>query len=383
MFSVFDQHMMLRAIKLAKRGRYTTAPNPNVGCVITQAENVVGEGYHYQADQPAAEFYALQQAQLQAKGATVYITLEPTMHKSHRLLKTDVSSVDAFIAAGVARIVCAMKMPDPQLSGCGIARLKAAGIQVDVGLLHADAAALNPSFIKQAQCGMPYVELKLAASLDGRTALANGESKWITGPKARADVQRHRAQAGAILSTSATVIADDPSLNVRWNELGESVQDIYPQSNLRQPIRVIIDSQNRLTPHYQLFHLPGETILARTTIGDEIWPDSVQQWLIPTQKNSERVDLQQLFLQLAQYGVNHIWVEAGASLAGALLEHQLVDSLILYQAPKLMGSDSRGLINLSGLTAMTQTPMLTITDVRMVDCDVKITATVQQNNLLK
>ena len=257
--------------------------------------------------------------------------------------------------------------------------LQAAGIRVDVGVLALEAQALNPGFIKQMTHQMPYVELKLAASLDGRTALANGASKWITGPKARSDVQQFRACAGAILSTSATVIADNPSLNVRWSELDASVQQQYPQSALRQPIRVIIDSQNRLTPEYQLFNLPGETILARTTLGTEAWPDSVQQWQIPTQINSNQLDLMALMSRLATYGINHIWVEAGASLAGALLQQQLVDSLILYQAPKLMGSDSRGLIDITGLTSMTQTPLLTITDVGVIGVDIRIMATVNKN----
>lgn len=369
-----DQQMMSRAIALAKRGRYTTAPNPMVGCVIVNNGDIVGEGYHYQAGQPHAEVFALRQAQQRAQGATVYVTLEPCSHHGRTP-----PCAEALINAKVARVVCAMVDPNPVVAGRGIALLQAAGIRVDVGLLALEAQALNPGFIKQMTHQMPYVELKLAASLDGRTALANGASKWITGPKARSDVQQFRACAGAILSTSATVIADNPSLNVRWSELDASVQQQYPQSALRQPIRVIIDSQNRLTPEYQLFNLPGETILARTTLGTEAWPDSVQQWQIPTQTNSNQLDLVALMSRLATYGINHIWVEAGASLAGALLQQQLVDSLILYQAPKLMGSDSRGLIDITGLTSMTQTPLLAITDVGVIGDDIRIMATVNNN----
>ena len=369
-----DQQMMSRAIALAKRGRYTTTPNPMVGCVIVNNGDIVGEGYHYQAGQPHAEVFALRQAQQRAQGATVYVTLEPCSHHGRTP-----PCAEALINAKVARVVCAMVDPNPVVAGRGIALLQAAGIRVDVGVLALEAQALNPGFIKQMTHQMPYVELKLAASLDGRTALANGASKWITGPKARSDVQQFRACAGAILSTSATVIADNPSLNVRWSELDASVQQQYPQSALRQPIRVIIDSQNRLTPEYQLFNLPGETILARTTLGTEAWPDSVQQWQIPTQINSNQLDLMALMSRLATYGINHIWVEAGASLAGALLQQQLVDSLILYQAPKLMGSDSRGLIDITGLTSMTQTPLLTITDVGVIGVDIRIMATVNKN----
>ena len=369
-----DQQMMSRAIALAKRGRYTTAPNPMVGCVIVNNGDIVGEGYHYQAGQPHAEVFALRQAQQRAQGATVYVTLEPCSHHGRTP-----PCAEALINAKVARVVCAMVDPNPVVAGRGIALLQAAGIRVDVGVLALEAQALNPGFIKQMTHQMPYVELKLAASLDGRTALANGASKWITGPKARSDVQQFRACAGAILSTSATVIADNPSLNVRWSELDASVQQQYPQSALRQPIRVIIDSQNRLTPEYQLFNLPGETILARTMLGTEAWPDSVQQWQIPTQTNSNQLNLVALMSRLATYGINHIWVEAGASLAGVLLQQQLVDSLILYQAPKLMGSDSRGLIDITGLTSMTQTPLLTITDVGVIGVDIRIMATVNKN----
>ena len=369
-----DQQMMSRAIALAKRGRYTTAPNPMVGCVIVNNGDIVGEGYHYQAGQPHAEVFALRQAQQRAQGATVYVTLEPCSHHGRTP-----PCAEALINAKVARVVCAMVDPNPVVAGRGIALLQAAGIRVDVGVLALEAQALNPGFIKQMTHQMPYVELKLAASLDGRTALANGASKWITGPKARSDVQQFRACAGAILSTSATVIADNPSLNVRWSELDASVQQQYPQSALRQPIRVIIDSQNRLTPEYQLFNLPGKTILARTTLGTEVWPDSVQQWKIPTQTNSKQLDLVALMSRLATYGINHIWVEAGAGLAGALLQQQLVDSLILYQAPKLMGRDSRGLIDITGLTSMAQTPLLTITDVGLIGDDIRIMATVNKN----
>lgn len=373
MFTNLDTRLMLHAIKLAKRGCFTTAPNPNVGCVIANGDEILGEGFHYRAGEPHAEVFALKQAGARAKGATAYVTLEPCSHYGRTP-----PCAEALIKSGVSRVICAMVDPNPLVAGRGVEMLQKAGIDVQVGLLKEEAQAINKAFIKQMTTKMPYVELKLASSLDGKTALANGESKWITGPYARADVQRHRAQAGAILSTSATVIADDPSLNVRWSELGTEIQDEYPQADVRQPIRVIIDSQNRLTPAYQLFHLPGKTILVRAEIGNEDWPDSVSQWIIPTRENSQQLDLTLLMRKLAENGINHIWVEAGAGLAGGLLEAQLVDCLILYQAPKLMGADSRSLMNLSLLTAMDQVIDLNITDIRMVDCDVKITATVKR-----
>ncbi|CAG19210.1 bifunctional diaminohydroxyphosphoribosylaminopyrimidine deaminase/5-amino-6-(5-phosphoribosylamino)uracil reductase RibD [Photobacterium profundum] len=371
MFSSIDHSMMLRAIELAKRGRFTTAPNPNVGCIIAQGATIVGEGFHYQAGQPHAEVFALRAAGEQAKGATAYVTLEPCSHFGRTP-----PCAQALINANVSRVVCAMVDPNPKVGGRGIEMLKIAGIEVQTGLLAADAQALNFGFIKRMKTGLPYVQLKLAASLDGRTALSNGESKWITGPEARADVQRFRARAGAILSTSSTVIADDPSLNVRWSELGEPVKAEYPETALRQPTRVIIDSKNRVTPDFKLFSLEGETLLARAEMGQETWPDSVTQVLIPKQDDSEQLNLTSLMLELAKQDINHIWVEAGAELAGGLLAAGLVDELILYQAPKLMGCDSRSLINLKGLTSMSQVLNLEITDVRMIGPDLRIIARV-------
>lgn len=367
--------MMQRAISLAKRGRYTTAPNPNVGCVIAHGETIVGEGFHYQAGQPHAEVFALRAAGEQARGATAYVTLEPCSHYGRTP-----PCAEALVKAGVARVVCAMVDPNPKVAGRGIAILQAAGIEVQSGLLEADAEALNPGFIKRMKTGMPFVQLKLASSLDGRTALANGESKWITGPAARADVQRLRACAGAILSTSATVLADDPSLNVRWDELGAQVQEMYPQQNLRQPVRVIIDSKNRVTPEHRLCSLPSEIVLVRHSDDSGQWPDHVSSLLLPQASADQAgIDLKAMMAALAQQDINHIWVEAGAGLAGALLSAGLVDELIVYQAPKLMGSDSRGLIGLRGLSAMEQVPELAISDLRMVGGDIRITAAIKQH----
>lgn len=361
--------MMLRAITLAKNGQYTTTPNPNVGCVIAHGDEVVGEGYHYRAGEPHAEVYALRAAGSKAAGATAYVTLEPCSHYGRTP-----PCAKALVKAGVKRVVCAMVDPNPKVAGRGITMLQQAGIEVQTGLLEQDAEALNPGFIKVMKTGHPFVQLKLAASLDGRTALANGESKWITGPAARADVQRYRARAGAILSTSATVLADDPSLNVRWIELGDKVQQAYPQAELRQPVRVVIDSQNRVTPQHRLVSLPGKTVLARKQADMQQWPQDVEQLVI---KEGEGVDLPALMAELVKNNIHHIWVEAGAGLAGGLLQAGLVDELILYQAPKLMGSDSRGLIDLNGLVSMDQVPELSVTDVRMVGGDIRITSRVQ------
>ncbi|PSW03958.1 bifunctional diaminohydroxyphosphoribosylaminopyrimidine deaminase/5-amino-6-(5-phosphoribosylamino)uracil reductase RibD [Photobacterium rosenbergii] len=371
MFSSIDHAMMLRAIKLAKNGQFTTTPNPNVGCVIAHDDEIVGEGYHYRAGEPHAEVFALRASADKAKGATAYVTLEPCSHYGRTP-----PCAEALVKAGVKRVVCAMVDPNPKVAGRGIAMLKQAGIEVQTGLLEQDAEALNPGFIKVMKTGLPYVQLKLAASLDGRTALANGESKWITGPAARADVQRYRAKAGAILSTSATVLADDPSLNVRWQELGDEVQQGYPEADLRQPVRVVIDSKNRVTLEHRLVSLPGNTILAKKQADMQTWPQDVEQLVIP---EGEGVDLHALMVELAKRNINHIWVEAGAGLAGGLLQAGLVDELILYQAPKLMGSDSRGLMDLNGLVSMTQVPELSISDVRMVGDDIRITSRINNH----
>ncbi|WP_311568620.1 bifunctional diaminohydroxyphosphoribosylaminopyrimidine deaminase/5-amino-6-(5-phosphoribosylamino)uracil reductase RibD [Photobacterium arenosum] len=370
MFTPTDHTMMRRAVSLARRGRFTTAPNPNVGCVIAKDNDIIGEGYHYRAGQPHAEVFALRAAGEQAKGATAYVTLEPCSHYGRTP-----PCAEALIAAGVSRVVCAMVDPNPKVAGRGVEMLKQAGIAVETGLLEADALSLNPGFIKRMKTGLPYVQLKLAASLDGKTALANGVSQWITGSQARADVQRFRAQAGAILSTSSTVLADDPSLNVRWQELGAAVQSDYPESEVRQPVRVITDSQNRLLPSQRLFALPGKVLLARTQTDEALWPEQVRQLLVPAQPDGQ-LDLTALMKALAAEDINHIWVEAGASLAGALLNAGLVDEFILYQAPKLMGSHGRSLIDLTQFTAMSQVPDVTLSDVRMVGADIRIRGTI-------
>lgn len=242
--------------------------------------------------------------------------------------------------------------------------LREAGIEVSVGLLQTEAEALNPAFIKRMKTGMPFVQLKMAASLDGQTALANGKSQWITSPQARRDVQRFRAQSGAILSTSKTVLADNASLNVRWSELPSSVQHALPQEQLRQPTRVVLDRQAELSPELKLYQTEGERLIVGPK-GD--LPAPLDEY--------GQIDLPQLFAQLSQtQSINHLWVEAGATLAAGLIKHQLVDELIVYLAPKLMGSDGRGLMGALGLQAMSHVLDLDIKDVRMVGPDIRIIA---------
>lgn len=369
---------MVRALELAKRGIYTTAPNPNVGCVITRDGEIVGEGFHLKAGEPHAEVHALRMAGEKAVGATAYVTLEPCSHYGRTP-----PCAEGLIKAKVAKVICAMQDPNPQVSGRGIQMLRDAGIDVEIGLLEADAKALNPAFIKKMQTGMPFVQLKMAASLDGQTALNNGKSQWITSPQARQDVQAFRAMSGAILSTSKTVIDDNASLNVRWDDLPSGVQSRYglkpsdglkPSENLntqdqerriRQPIRVILDRQNQLTSDLKLFQTEGSVLRVATQHSD----------VIVTETNPQQLDLTELMSELAsQHNINHVWVEAGATLAGQLLINGLVDELIVYLAPKLMGSDGRGLIGALGLECMSQVIELDIQDVRQVGQDIRLIA---------
>ena len=361
-----DEEYMASALELARRGRFTTTPNPNVGCVIVRNGVVVGEGWHQRAGEPHAEVHALRRAGERAKGATAYVTLEPCSHYGRTP-----PCCDALIAAGVSRVVVAMQDPNPEVAGRGLYRLQQAGITVSHGLMMAEAEALNRGFLKRMRTGFPFVQLKLGASLDGRTAMVSGESQWITSPEARRDVQRLRAQSSAILSSAATVLADDPALTVRWEELGAATQGHYPQESLRQPVRVIIDSQNRVTPQHRLVRQPGETWLARLEADSQAWPQAVQQLLIPAR--DKRLDLVALMMMLGKQQLNHVWVEAGAQLAGALLAAGVVDELIVYLAPKLLGDSARGLCALPGLSQLCDAPQFSFSDVRQVGPDLRLT----------
>lgn len=364
-----DEFYMARALELARCGQFTTAPNPNVGCVIVRDGEIVGEGYHLRAGEPHAEVHALRMAGERARGATAYVTLEPCSHHGRTP-----PCADALIAAGVARVVAAMQDPNPKVAGRGLHRLQQAGIAVSHGLMMQDAENVNPGFLKRMRTGFPYVRLKMAASLDGRTAMASGESQWITSPQARQDVQRFRAQSAAILSSSATVLADDPSLTVRWHELDADTRRRYPEASLRQPVRVIVDGRQRVTPRHKVVEQPGQTWLARVLVGEEqAWPGEVEQLRVPS--HGAGVDLVALMLLLGKRQINSVWVEAGATLAGALLQAGLVDELILYLAPKLLGDNARPLCVLPGLTQLAQAPAFSLTEVRQVGPDVRLRLT--------
>ncbi|GGD57166.1 bifunctional diaminohydroxyphosphoribosylaminopyrimidine deaminase/5-amino-6-(5-phosphoribosylamino)uracil reductase RibD [Lacimicrobium alkaliphilum] len=369
-FSRQDHQMMALALKLAGQGRYTVSPNPMVGCVIVDHQgNIVGRGAHQRAGEPHAEVYALREAADKARGAIAYVTLEPCSHYGRTP-----PCAQALIDAGVSKVVAAVPDPNPQVAGQGLAMLQKAGINTAVGLMREQAKALNRGFFCRTQHGRPFVTLKLAASLDGKTAMANGHSQWITGEAARLDVQRHRAKSCALLTGSGTVLIDDPSLNMRLSAAELGIEGVP-----RQPLRIIVDSKNQLTPGHRLFSLEGDILLANKRPSPHMYPRNVYQW--QCQDKKPRVSLPALMVHLAQRGINNLWVEAGAALAGAMLEHKLVDELVLYQAPKLMGDKAKGMALMPSLSHMDQATNLNLLDVRMLGDDIKLTARVCYQNL--
>jgi len=379
-YSADDYRYMQRAITLAKRAHYTTSPNPRVGCVLVKNNRVVGEGFHQKAGQGHAEVNALAQAGNDAKGATAYVTLEPCSHYGRTP-----PCAEGLIKAGIVKVIAAMVDPNPQVSSKGLAMLEQAGIATSYGLLEQEAQDLNIGFVTLMSTGLPYVRCKLAASLDGKTAMASGESKWITSPEARQDVQRLRAQSCAIISGADSIITDDAQMTVRWSELGE-LKSTYEEDDIRQPVRVIIDSRNRVTPDLKLFKSSSPILLICHTIENiHQWPHFVEQVSLPLVKSAqgeEKIDLAALLTFLAKRGLNDVLVESGQNLAGAFIEQNLVDELILYQAPKLMGADGKGLMNFPSIDKLSQAKTIKFTDVRMVGADLRITANILGEDLL-
>lgn len=363
--STTDNRFMARALGLARRGTYTTMPNPRVGCVLVRDGQLLAEGWHQWAGRAHAEINALEAAGDRAKGSTVYVTLEPCSHTG----KTG-PCCEALIAAGVARVVYAMEDPNPQVAGRGLDKLRAAGIAVDGPVLEDDARALNPGFSKRMESGLPLVRCKLAMSLDGRTAMASGESQWVTGRRAREDVQRLRARSCAIVSGIDTVLADRAALTVRAGELGlDNAEEIAS----RQPLRVILDSRLRLPPDARLLEQATPVLLVHAGQANDPghWPDFVQTLALPGPDG--RIDLSALLRELARRECNEVLLETGATLAGSFLRRGLLDEIIIYMAPKLLGSDARPLFELPLATMAGQLP-LSIRDIRALGSDWRITA---------
>lgn len=357
-FSAVDHGMMARALQLAERGLWTTSPNPRVGCVIVRDGGIVGEGWHEKAGEPHAEVHALRAAGEQARGATAYVTLEPCSHYGRTP-----PCAEALIAAGVSRMVAAMRDPNPLVAGKGLGMLEAAGIQTACGLLENEARELNIGFVSRMTRGLPWVRLKVAASLDGKTALNNGVSQWITGPEARRDGHAWRARACAILTGIGTVRDDDPSLTVR---------DVV---TTRQPLRVIVDS--KLETPLDAKILKGGPVLIVAAVNLENRTKSLtdagaEVIILPNPQG--KVELRDLLQALAKRGINEVHAEAGFKLNGSLLREGLVDEFLIYLAPCLIGHEAAGLFNLPALTRLDGKRRLQIRDLRQVGADIRVLA---------
>ena len=368
--AVTDKAYMARALRLAERGRYTTMPNPRVGCVLVKQGEVIAEGWHVRAGAGHAEVNALAQAGAAAQDATAYVTLEPCSHTGQTG-----PCCDALIEAGIARVVYAMEDPNPAVAGRGLERLEDAGITVDGPVLEDSAWALNPGFIKRMERGLPLVRCKLAMSLDGRTAMASGESKWVTARRAREDVQRLRAGACAIVSGIETVLRDDASLTVRAEELN---LDNAAAAAEKQPLRVILDSRLRLPRNGMLLQTPGPVLLVHADADVDAaladlgpWPQQVELLSLPD--SDGRINVLRLLMELGKRQCNEVLVEAGAQVAGSFLRRGLLDEMVVYMAPKLLGSNARPLFDLPLDSMAAQLP-LTITDITAVGSDWRITA---------
>lgn len=346
---------MARALRLAERGAYTTKPNPMVGCVLAHGDGVVGEGWHQRKGGPHAEVFALQAAGQAARGATAYVTLEPCAHTG-----STGPCADALVAAGIARVVAAMRDPFPQVDGAGFAKLQAAGIVVESGLVEAQARALNRGFLSRIERGRPWVRIKLAMSLDGRTALASGESQWITGDAARTDVQRWRARSGALLTGSGTMLADDPRLTVRLDDDAEVVA----------PLRVVLDAGLATVTRGRVRDGDAPTLYLHAPDAKPPAGLAVQRAAVPLREG--RLDLDAVLALLGARGVNEVQVEAGATLAGALLRAGLVDELLLYVAPVLLGDRARPLFDGMGIDTMAQRLRMAVVDTRHVGDDLRL-----------
>lgn len=365
-----DRTYMSRALQLAERGVYTTAPNPRVGCVLVRNDKIVGEGWHIRAGAEHAEVNALKQAGDQAQGATAYVSLEPCSHFG----RTAPCS-EALIKAGVKRVVSAMQDPNPLVAGKGLSQLRAAGIEVSDGLLQAQAEYLNRGYIKRMRTGLPWVICKQAMSLDGRTAMASGESQWITGEAARRQVHQLRARSGAVMTGIGTVLADDPALNVRLDA-------DEPPGGWMMPARVVLDPQLKTPPNARLLQQQGRVIIV-TASNDAHKAALLQEQgaeVMQLGAADGRVDLAALLSFLGQQQMNDVLLEAGATLTGAMLQAGLIDELKIYMAAHLMGHQARGLFDLPGLDKMDQRIDLNISDIRAVGNDWCISATVTERS---
>jgi diaminohydroxyphosphoribosylaminopyrimidine deaminase/5-amino-6-(5-phosphoribosylamino)uracil reductase len=351
---------MAAALRLARKGLYTAHPNPRVGCVPVNSGNVVGSGWHRRTGEAHAEANALDMAGDKAKGSIAYVTLEPCSHEGRTP-----PCANALVEAGVARVIAAMSDPNPKVSGSGFDLLRSSGIDVDTGLMQAEAEEINRGFVSRLKRGRPFVRLKIASSLDGRTAMASGESQWITGDAARRDVQRLRAQSGAIMTGAGTVLADDPALTVR----DESIDN-----DGLQPVRVVLDTRLKLPATARMLPLPGQTAMFCIDDQHRTALENAGADIHLVAASDGQVDLHAVMQTLSTMEINDVLVESGPALAGSLLSEGLVDELVIYQAPHMMGSETRGMVTTPAWQALAQRQALEIVDVRMLGADIRVTA---------
>lgn len=357
-----DARYMAMALRLAERGILAGHPNPRVGCVVVRDGTIVGQGWHEKAGEPHAEAVALARAGERARGATVYVTLEPCCHFGKTPPCTRV-----LIEAGVERVVAAMEDPDPRVAGQGFATLRAAGIETVSAVLQSCAEELNRGFCKRLRAGIPYVTSKLAISLDGRTAMADGESRWITGQAARDDVQRLRAGCSAIMTGIQTVIDDDPSLNLRLPE--------YVNDAASQPLRIVLDSSLRLDPGARIGQVAGRVLVLAgnaDSAREKVLQDAGFEVVRLGCTAGGRLDLAEVMTYLGRIGVNELMVEAGAVLNGALIEAGCVDEWVVYQAPCVLGSNARGMVETAAIHELCQRKRLRLLDARQIGADLRL-----------
>jgi diaminohydroxyphosphoribosylaminopyrimidine deaminase/5-amino-6-(5-phosphoribosylamino)uracil reductase len=364
---VLDAHYMARALELARKGLYSTHPNPRVGCVIVRDGQVIGEGWHVRAGEPHAEVHALRQAGELARDATVYVTLEPCSHFGRTP-----PCAEALVQAGVARVVVAMRDPNPQVAGRGLLRLLDAGIAVHSGVLESEARLLNQGFLKRMEHGLPFVRVKLAMSLDGRTAMASGESQWITGPAARSAVQRLRARSSVVITGADTVLTDQARLTVRPDELGLGAE-LTALAEQRPPLRLLIDGRLRVPLDAPFFRAgPALVATCAAATARERYQEDGHELLAVSGSNGH-VDLRKLLVELAGRGINEVLVEAGPRLAGAFARQGLVDEYQIFVAGQFLGSSARPLLDWP-LNQMSEAPRLKIVEMRAVGADWRVIA---------
>lgn len=360
-----DKFYMKYAIHLANKGKFTTTPNPNVGCVIVKNNNIVGKGWHECAGKEHAEIHALNMAGKKALGATAYINLEPCSYFGRTP-----PCCNELMKYGIKRVVIGIKDPNPKVSGNGIKLLKKFGIEVIYGILIKKSKEVNLTYIKRMKTGFPWIQIKLGSSLDGNIAMSNGESKWITSLESRRDSQCLRAQSSAILSTSATILKDNPRLTVRWQELNKKIKKIYPEKKLRNPIRIILDSKNLIKPSHNIIHQPGKNILVRLNKDKIKWPKNTKQLIIPSL--NKHINIKVLLETLGKKEINYLLVESGSILSGFLLQNGYFDEIIIYLSGKVLGDKTISLFQLKNISQISECINLSFKKISRIGSDIRL-----------